>query len=99
MARLARKLFMVRVSEVATTRLSAPPIDTGRLRIHTVCMPKANNQVAEIPAAGPGGPAPGTAFNLNRLVYFAAVVDCGSFTRAAAHLGVTKAVVSQQIAR
>lgn len=36
---------------------------------------------------------------LNRLVYFAAVVDAGSFTRAAERLGVTKAVVSQQIAR
>lgn len=38
-------------------------------------------------------------FNLNRLVYFAAVVNTGSFTRAAENLGVTKAVVSQQIAR
>ncbi|MCW2474185.1 LysR family transcriptional regulator [Candidatus Symbiopectobacterium sp. NZEC151] len=38
-------------------------------------------------------------FNLNRLVYFAAVVNTGSFTRAAENLGVTKAVVSQQVAR
>lgn len=37
--------------------------------------------------------------NLNRLVYFAAVVEAGSFTRAAERLGVTKAVVSQQVAR
>jgi DNA-binding transcriptional LysR family regulator len=37
--------------------------------------------------------------NLNRLAYFAAVVDGGSFTRAAEQLGVTKAVVSQQVAR
>ena len=37
--------------------------------------------------------------NLNRLVYFAAVVDAGSFTKAADHLGITKAVVSQQVAR
>jgi DNA-binding transcriptional LysR family regulator len=37
--------------------------------------------------------------NLNRLTYFAAVVDAGSFTRAAGRLGVTKAVVSQQLAR
>jgi DNA-binding transcriptional LysR family regulator len=37
--------------------------------------------------------------NLNRLAYFAAVVEAGSFTAAAARLGVTKAVVSQQIAR
>ena len=37
--------------------------------------------------------------NLNRLAYFAAVVDAGSFTRAAEHLGITKAVVSQQVAR
>ena len=37
--------------------------------------------------------------NLNRLSYFAAVVDAGSFTGAAARLGITKAVVSQQVAR
>src|SRR4051812_39439213 len=37
--------------------------------------------------------------NLNRLAYFAAVVDAGSFTRAAAALGITKAVVSQQVAK
>lgn len=37
--------------------------------------------------------------NLNRLAYFAAVVDAGSFTAAAARLGITKAVVSQQVAR
>ena len=37
--------------------------------------------------------------NLNRLAYFAAVVDTGSFTRAAERLGVTKTVVSQQVAR
>lgn len=37
--------------------------------------------------------------NLNRLVYFAAVVDEGSFTRAADRLGITKTVVSQQVAR
>ena len=37
--------------------------------------------------------------NLNRLSYFAAVVDNGSFTRAAERLGITKAVVSQQVAR
>lgn len=36
--------------------------------------------------------------NLNRLAYFAAVVDAGSFTRAAERLGITKAVVSQQVA-
>lgn len=36
---------------------------------------------------------------LNRLVYFAAVVEAGSFTAAARQLGVTKAVVSAQIAR
>jgi DNA-binding transcriptional LysR family regulator len=32
--------------------------------------------------------------NLNRLAYFVAVVDTGSFTRAAERLGITKAVVS-----
>ena len=37
--------------------------------------------------------------NLNRLTYFAAVVDAGSFTGAAERLGITKAVVSQQVAR
>ncbi|TWA63867.1 DNA-binding transcriptional LysR family regulator [Azospirillum brasilense] len=37
--------------------------------------------------------------NLNRLAYFAAVVDTGSFTRAAERLGVSKTVVSQQVAR
>ena len=37
--------------------------------------------------------------NLNRLAYFAAVVDAGSFTRAAERLGISKAVVSQQVAR
>lgn len=36
--------------------------------------------------------------NLNRLPYFAAVVDAQSFTRAAERLGVTKAVVSHQVA-
>lgn len=39
------------------------------------------------------------AINLNRLAYFVAVVDAGSFTRAAERLGITKAVVSQQVAR
>lgn len=39
------------------------------------------------------------AINLNRLAYFAAVVDAGSFTRAAERLGITKTVVSQQVAR
>lgn len=39
------------------------------------------------------------AANLNRLAYFTAVVDTGSFTRAAERLGITKAVVSQQVAR
>lgn len=37
--------------------------------------------------------------NLNRLAYFAAVVDTGSFTQAAARLGITKAVVSHQVAQ
>lgn len=39
------------------------------------------------------------AINLNRLAYFAAVVDTRSFTRAADRLGMTKAVVSQHVAR
>ncbi|KAA0588219.1 LysR family transcriptional regulator [Azospirillum oryzae] len=37
--------------------------------------------------------------HLNRIAYFAAVVETGSFTAAAARLGITKAVVSQQVAR
>jgi len=37
--------------------------------------------------------------NLNRLAYFAAVVDAGSFTKAADRLGITKAVVSHQVAQ
>jgi len=37
--------------------------------------------------------------NLNRLAYFTAVVDAGSFTRAAERLGVTKTVVSDQVRR
>jgi len=36
---------------------------------------------------------------LSRLVYFAAVAETRAFTRAAKQLGITKAVVSQQIAR
>lgn len=39
------------------------------------------------------------ALNLNRLAHFVAVVDTGSFTAAAERLGVTKAVVSQHVAR
>lgn len=37
--------------------------------------------------------------NLRRLAYFAEVVETGSFTAAAARLGITKAVVSQQVAK
>jgi len=37
--------------------------------------------------------------NLKRMAYFAAVVETGSFTAAALRLGITKAVVSQQVAR
>lgn len=37
--------------------------------------------------------------NLKRLAYFAAVVEAGSFTGAATRLGITKAVISQQVAR
>lgn len=37
--------------------------------------------------------------NLRRLAYFVAVVETGSFTAAADRLGITKAVVSQQVAR
>jgi DNA-binding transcriptional LysR family regulator len=37
--------------------------------------------------------------NLNRLAYFSAVVDAASFTRAADRLGITKTVVSQQVAK
>ena len=37
--------------------------------------------------------------NLRRLGYFVAVVETGTFTAAAERLGITKAVVSQQVAR
>jgi len=37
--------------------------------------------------------------NLKRLAYFAAVIEAGTFTAAAERLGITKAVVSQQVAR
>ncbi|WP_323156693.1 LysR family transcriptional regulator, partial [Pseudomonas oryzihabitans] len=37
--------------------------------------------------------------NLKRLAYFAEVVETGSFTAAAGRLGITKAVVSSQVAR
>lgn len=43
---------------------------------------------------GPGGLG-----NLRRLAYFVAVVETGSFTAAGDRLGITKAVVSQQVAR
>ncbi len=44
-------------------------------------------------------PGLGAFSNLRRLTYFAAVVEAGSFTAAAERLGITKAVVSQQVAR
>jgi len=44
-------------------------------------------------------PGRGSHANLKRMAYFAAVVESGSFTAAAERLGVTKAVVSQQVAR
>ena len=53
-------------------------------------MPKAHNKIR----AGSGGLG-----NLRRLSYFVAVVETGSFTAAAERLGITKAVVSQQVAR
>jgi DNA-binding transcriptional LysR family regulator len=43
--------------------------------------------------------SPGALGNLRRLAYFVAVVETGSFTAAADRLGITKAVVSQQVAR
>lgn len=53
-------------------------------------MSKANNRIhADLPGTG----------NLNRLAYFVAVVEAGTFTAAAERLGITKAVVSQQVAR
>src|SRR3954466_7793133 len=53
-------------------------------------MPKTYN-------VGEGDPA--DFGSLRRLAYFAAVVETGSFTAAAERLGITKAVVSQQVAR
>src|SRR6478609_291322 len=53
-------------------------------------MPKANSSKES---------SPGDLSHLRRLSYFAAVVETGSFTAAADRLGITKAVVSQQVAR
>lgn len=53
-------------------------------------MSKANNQ---------NEPSAGVFANLKRMAYFAAVVETGSFTAAADRLRITKAVVSQQVAR
>jgi DNA-binding transcriptional LysR family regulator len=53
-------------------------------------MPNAYNKIDH----GSGGLG-----NLRRLSYFVAVVETGSFTAAAERLGITKAVVSQQVAR
>ncbi|MCZ2497948.1 LysR family transcriptional regulator [Xylophilus sp. Kf1] len=53
-------------------------------------MSKANN-ADEVGRGGMG--------HLRRLAYFVAVVETGSFTAAAERLGITKAVVSQQVAR
>jgi len=53
-------------------------------------MEKANSE----PGRGLGDFA-----NLKRLAYFAAVIEAGTFTAAADRLGITKAVVSQQVAR
>jgi DNA-binding transcriptional LysR family regulator len=53
-------------------------------------MPTANNR---------GDAGTSDLANLKRLAYFAAVVEAGSFTAAAERLGITKAVVSQQVAR
>jgi molybdenum-dependent DNA-binding transcriptional regulator ModE len=55
-----------------------------------ICMSKAYN---------PSETGPGGLGNLRRLAYFVAVVETGSFTAAAERLGITKAVVSQQVAR
>jgi len=53
-------------------------------------MPRAYNKIR---------PGSGGLGNLRRLSYFVAVVETGSFTAAAERLGITKAVVSQQVAR
>lgn len=53
-------------------------------------MPKTHNS---------DGSSVGNLAHLKRLAYFAAVVETGSFTAAADRLGITKAVVSQQVAR
>ncbi|MCC4632702.1 LysR family transcriptional regulator [Xanthomonas dyei] len=50
-------------------------------------------------ASNQAGDGPGDLGNLRRLAYFVAVVEAGSFTAAAERLGITKAVVSQQVAR
>ena len=57
-------------------------------------MPSTNNAPAHENENGLGDLS-----NLRRLAYFVAVVETGSFTAAAERLGITKAVVSQQVAR
>ncbi|WP_067063230.1 LysR family transcriptional regulator [Roseateles chitosanitabidus] len=53
-----------------------------------------------MPSANSKAPSTqGNFANLKRLAYFAAVVEAGSFTAAGERLGITKAVVSQQVAR
>ncbi|MGO7565244.1 LysR family transcriptional regulator, partial [Rhizobium johnstonii] len=47
-------------------------------------------------ASAPDGPECEDSF---RLAYFAAVVDTGSFTKAAERLAITKTVVSKQVER
>ncbi len=54
-------------------------------------MPTADNRSASTKGRN--------ANNLKRMAYFAAVVETGSFTAAAERLGITKAVVSQQVAK
>lgn len=44
-------------------------------------------------------PGPANLANFNRMAYYAAAVKTGSFTAAASRLGITKAVVRQQVAR
>lgn len=73
-----------------TTNVWQTPNDCRSAIIHTQCMLNVDNQSSQ-PSFH--------AMNLNRLTYFAAVVDTGSFTQAAERLGITKAVVSQQVAQ
>ena len=81
---------MVIVIGSMLTAICARAIATCRPKIYTDCMSEAYTARAGVNRG---------INNLKRLAYFAEVVETGSFTAAAGRLGITKAVVSQQVAK